>query len=50
NTMYALSGNEHHILVAEETMRMICVFNPPVVGPETHGADLAYPLLTGEED
>ncbi|MAT15639.1 MAG: L-ectoine synthase [Planctomyces sp.] len=49
DTMYALSGNEHHILVAEETMRMICVFNPPVVGPETHGADLAYPLLTEEE-
>ena len=44
-TMYALSGNEKHVLVAEEQMRMVCVFNPPVVGPETHDANGVYPLL-----
>ncbi|QGJ68680.1 L-ectoine synthase [Planctomycetales bacterium 10988] len=45
-TMYALSGNEKHILKAEEQMRMICVFNPALVGPETHDHQGAYPLLT----
>jgi L-ectoine synthase len=44
-TMYALSGNEKHILLADEQMRMICVFNPPLVGPETHDANGVYPLL-----
>lgn len=44
-TMYALSGNEQHELVADEEMRMICVFNPPVVGTETHDENGAYPLV-----
>lgn len=48
-TMYALNGHEKHILVAEERMRMVCVFNPPVVGPETHDEDGAYPLLSVDE-
>lgn len=43
-TMYALSGNEKHELIAVEEMRMVCVFNPPVVGSETHNEDGAYPL------
>ncbi|MCG6158303.1 ectoine synthase [Rubinisphaera margarita] len=45
-TMYALDGNEKHILIAEQQLRMICVFNPPVTGAETHDANGAYPLLT----
>ena len=44
-TMYALSDNERHILIAEEDLRMVCVFNPPVVGPETHDENGVYPLL-----
>ena len=47
-TMYALSGNERHILIAEERMRMVCVFNPPLVGPESHDENGVYPLLTEE--
>ena len=43
--MYALDGNERHILTAEQTMRMVCVFNPPLVGPETHDENGVYPLL-----
>ena len=43
--MYALSGNERHILIAEEQLRMVCVFNPPIVGPETHDENGVYPLL-----
>ena len=44
-TMYALSGNEQHELIADEEMRMVCVFNPPVVGTETHDENGAYPLV-----
>jgi L-ectoine synthase len=44
-TMYALSGNEQHELIADEEMRMVCVFHPPVVGTETHDETGAYPLL-----
>ena len=44
-TMYALSGNEKHVLIARQQMRMVCVFNPPVVGPETHDQNGVYPLL-----
>jgi len=44
-TLYALSGNERHILIAEEQLRMVCVFNPPIVGPETHDGNGVYPLL-----
>lgn len=44
-TMYALSGNERHILFAQEDLRMVCVFNPPVVGPETHDENGVYPLM-----
>ena len=45
-TVYALDGNEKHLLIAETEMRMVCVFNPPLVGPETHDEDGVYPLLT----
>jgi L-ectoine synthase len=44
-TVYALDQNDHHVLRAETTMRMICVFNPALVGPESHDAEGAYPLL-----
>jgi len=42
-TLYALDGHERHRLRAHETMRMICVFNPPCRGNEVHGPDGAYP-------
>jgi L-ectoine synthase len=44
-TMYALNGNERHILIADKQLRMVCVFNPPIVGPETHDENGVYPLL-----
>jgi L-ectoine synthase len=44
-TVYALDGNEEHILTAETEMRMVCVFNPPLVGPEVHDETGAYPVL-----
>lgn len=47
-TMYALNGHEQHILIADEQLRMVCVFNPPLVGPESHDQNGVYPLLTEE--
>lgn len=44
-TMYALSGNERHILFADEQLRMVCAFNPPIVGSETHDENGVYPLM-----
>lgn len=41
-TMYALNGNEKHLLRAKVNMRMICVFNPPCSGHEIHDEDGAY--------
>lgn len=42
-TMYALNGHERHWLRADEEMRLICVFNPPLTGKEVHDKDGAYP-------
>lgn len=47
-TVYALDQHDAHVLVADTDMRMVCVFNPPLAGPETHGADGAYPLIAEE--
>lgn len=44
-TVYALDLHDRHVLRADSDMRLICVFNPPCVGGETHDADGAYPLL-----
>lgn len=44
-TMYALNENDKHVLRATTQLRMICVFNPALHGPETHDADGAYPIL-----
>lgn len=42
-TLYALDRHDEHVLRAETEMRMICVFNPPLVGDEVHDAAGAYP-------
>ncbi len=44
-TIYALDGNEKHILRTESGLRMICVFNPPLNGAEVHDKDGVYPLV-----
>ena len=48
-TMYALDGNERHLLVADSEMRMVCVFNPALVGPEKHDENGVYPLLNASQ-
>jgi L-ectoine synthase len=44
-TMYALNNHDKHYLRSKKDMRLICVFNPPLVGFEDHDKDGAYPLL-----
>ncbi len=44
-TVYALDQHDEHILRAETELRMVCVFNPPLLGTEVHDASGAYPLL-----
>lgn len=44
-TMYALDKHDEHYLRATKDMRMICVFNPPLTGRETHDKDGVYPLV-----
>ena len=41
--MYALNNHDEHYLRAKKDMRLLCVFNPPVTGEETHLADGSYP-------
>ncbi|MDR9499290.1 MAG: ectoine synthase [Hydrogenovibrio sp.] len=45
-TIYALNEHDQHILSANKgvDMRMVCVFNPPVTGRETHDEDGSYKL------
>ena len=44
-TVYALNEHDHHVLHAKTEMRLVCIFNPPVVGNEVHDASGAYPLV-----
>ncbi len=42
-TMYALDKNDRHYLRAyENDLRLLCVFNPPLVGNEVHDKDGSY--------
>jgi L-ectoine synthase len=45
-TVYALDEHDRHVLMAETQMRMVCVFNPPLVGPEVHDENGIYPVLS----
>jgi len=42
-TMYALDKNDQHYLRAFDDMRLMCVFNPALVGSEVHQEDGSYP-------
>ncbi|HZG87615.1 ectoine synthase [Paenibacillus sp.] len=45
-TMYLLDKHDRHRLDVKRDLRVVCVFNPPCTGRETHDEDGAYPLLT----
>jgi L-ectoine synthase len=43
--VYALDQHDEHWLCGgKESLRVICVFNPPLTGQETHDASGVYPL------
>ncbi|MFW8564802.1 ectoine synthase [Orrella sp. 11846] len=46
-TLYILNDHDRHFLRANKGthMRMVCVFNPPLTGRETHDETGAYALV-----
>ena len=46
-SLYVLDKNDEHTFEALEEVTLICVFNPPVTGAETHDADGSYILGGG---
>lgn len=46
--IYALDQNDEHLLRAKTDMRMVCVFNPPITGTETHDENGVYPVVDDE--
>lgn len=44
-SMYTLDKHDRHRLTAKTDMRLVCVFTPALVGPETHDESGSYPLL-----
>lgn len=49
-TVYVLDGHERHVVRAHSDLRMVCVFDPPCTGAETHQPDGSYPLLTDTDN
>ena len=45
--LYALNEHDRHVVRVRRTLRLVCVFNPPLAGPETHDASGAFPLDEG---
>ncbi|WP_100371805.1 ectoine synthase [Bacillus sp. FJAT-45037] len=43
--IYALDKYDEHLLRAKTDMRMVCVFNPPITGTETHDENGVYPIV-----
>ena len=42
-TLYALDQHDRHVVQATDAhLRLVCVFNPPLNGQETHRADGSY--------
>ncbi len=46
-TLYALNKNDEHWLRAETDLHLICTFNPPLVGNETHDENGVYARAPG---
>ncbi|MFG6118795.1 ectoine synthase [Thalassobacillus sp. B23F22_16] len=45
DTIYVLDQHDEHYLRAKSDMRMVCVFNPPITGQETHDENGVYPIV-----
>lgn len=44
-TLYNLDQHDKHTLRAFTELKLVCVFNPPLHGTETHNAEGAYELV-----
>ena len=42
-TVYVVGPDDRHKVHASEDLLIVCVFNPPLVGDESHDADGSYP-------
>ncbi len=42
-TMYVVGPDDRHVVRADTDLRLISVFNPPIIGTENHDADGSYP-------
>lgn len=42
-TLYMVGPNDRHLVESAEGLRIISIFNPPLIGDETHDADGSYP-------
>jgi L-ectoine synthase len=42
-TLYALDQHDRHVVRVSQALRLVCVFNPPLAGAETHDASGAFP-------
>ena len=40
--VYALNRHDRHVVRVRQTLRLVCVFNPPLAGAETHDAAGAF--------
>ena len=45
--VYALNRHDRHVVRVRQTLRLVCVFNPPLAGAETHDAAGAFPADAG---
>ena len=43
--VYALDKHDRHRMIIKTPMRVVSVFNPPLVGTENHDSDGSYPLV-----
>lgn len=44
-TVYLLDQHDKHTVEADEDLRLVCVFTPPITGREVHDENGAYPLV-----
>ncbi len=47
-TIYVVYPTDRHVVRAITDVRLISIFNPPLVGDETHDADGGYPAAPDE--
>lgn len=48
-TLYALDNHDQHTLRADEELKLVCAFSPPVTGREVHDEDGSYTLDDDDE-